>query len=34
MRQKKYDIFISYRRSSYDTANLVATRLRNVDGNR
>lgn len=25
---KKYDIFISYRRSSYDTANLVATRLR------
>lgn len=26
--QKKYDIFISYRRSSYDTANLVATRLR------
>lgn len=28
---KKYDIFISYRRSSYDTANLVATRLR-ADG--
>ncbi len=27
---KKYDIFISYRRSSYDTANLVATRLRAV----
>lgn len=25
---KKYDIFISYRRSSYDTANLIATRLR------
>lgn len=25
---KKHDIFISYRRSSYDTANLVATRLR------
>ena len=24
----KYDIFISYRRSSYDTANLIATRLR------
>lgn len=23
-----YDIFISYRRSSYDTANLIATRLR------
>lgn len=28
MKQKQYDIFISYRRSSYDTANLVATRLR------
>ena len=27
MKQKKYDIFISYRRSSYDTANLIATRL-------
>lgn len=25
-----YDIFISYRRSSYDTANLIATRLRSV----
>lgn len=25
---KHYDIFISYRRSSYDTANLIATRLR------
>lgn len=24
----KYDVFISYRRSSYDTANLIATRLR------
>ncbi len=24
---KKYDIFISYRRSSYDVANLIATRL-------
>lgn len=24
----KYDIFISYRRSSYETANLIATRLR------
>ena len=23
-----YDIFISYRRSSYDTANLIATRLK------
>lgn len=28
MQPKQYDIFISYRRSSYDTANLVATRLR------
>lgn len=27
---KQYDIFISYRRSSYDTANLIATRLRSV----
>ena len=25
---KKYDIFISYRRSSYETANLIATRLK------
>lgn len=25
---EKYDVFISYRRSSYDTANLIATRLR------
>ena len=24
---KKYDIFISYRRSSYETASLIATRL-------
>lgn len=30
MKQKKYDIFISYRRSSYDTANLIATRLKSV----
>ena len=27
---EKYDIFISYRRSSYDTANLIATRLRSA----
>lgn len=27
---EKYDIFISYRRSSYDTANLVATRLKAI----
>lgn len=25
---KRYDIFISYRRTSYETANLIATRLR------
>ncbi len=24
----EYDVFISYRRSSYDTANLIATRLK------
>lgn len=28
MSKKQYDIFISYRRSSYDTANLIATRLK------
>lgn len=27
---KQYDIFISYRRSSYDTANLIATRLKSA----
>lgn len=27
---KKYDIFISYRRSSYETANLIATRLKSA----
>lgn len=27
---KRYDIFISYRRSSYDTANLIATRLKSA----
>ena len=26
--KQKYDIFVSYRRSSYDTANLIATRLK------
>lgn len=30
MRQNKYDIFISYRRTAYDTANLVAEKLRNA----
>ncbi len=28
MGQQKYDIFISYRRTSYETANLIATRLK------
>ena len=28
MKAQQYDIFISYRRSSYDTANLIATRLK------
>lgn len=28
MSKKQYDIFISYRRSSYDIANLIATRLK------
>lgn len=27
MMKKRYDIFISYRRSSFDTANLIATKL-------
>lgn len=30
MKQKKYDIFISYRRSSFDSANLIATRLKSI----
>lgn len=30
MGQNKYDIFISYRRTAYDTANLVAEKLRNA----
>ena len=30
MKTKKYDVFISYRRSSYDTANLIATRLKSA----
>lgn len=30
MKTQKYDIFISYRRSSYDTANLIATRLKSA----
>lgn len=32
-KSKKYDIFISYRRSSYDVANLIATRLQSVGYN-
>lgn len=27
---KKYDIFVSYRRTSYETANLIATRLKSA----
>lgn len=27
---KKFDVFISYRRTSYDTANLIATRLKSA----
>lgn len=30
MKQTKYDIFISYRRTAYDTANLIAEKLRNA----
>lgn len=30
MAQKKYDVFISYRRTSYDTANLIAVKLRHA----
>lgn len=30
MKRKGYDIFISYRRTAYDTANLVAEKLRNA----
>lgn len=30
MKQNRYDIFISYRRTAYDTANLVAEKLRNA----
>lgn len=30
MVKNKYDIFISYRRTSYDTANLIATKLRHA----
>lgn len=30
MTDSKYDIFISYRRTAYDTANLVAEKLRNA----
>ena len=26
--EKKYDIFISYRRTAFETANLLATRLK------
>ena len=30
MKKVKYDIFISYRREAYDTANLIAEKLRNA----
>ncbi len=30
MEQSKYDIFISYRRTAYDTANLIAEKLRHA----
>lgn len=30
MKQTKYDIFISYRRTAYDTANLIAVKLRHA----
>lgn len=30
MKKEKYDIFISYRRSAYDTANLIAVKLRHA----
>lgn len=30
MKGKKYDIFISYRRTAYDTANLIAEKLRHA----
>lgn len=30
MKREKYDIFISYRRTAYDTANLIAVKLRHA----
>lgn len=30
MKQTKYDIFVSYRRTAYDTANLIAEKLRHA----
>lgn len=30
MKQAKYDVFVSYRRSAYDTANLIAVKLRHA----
>ena len=33
MGQRKYDIFISYRRTAYDTANLIAEKLRHAGYN-
>lgn len=33
MESRKYDIFISYRRTAYDTANLIAEKLRHAGYN-
>lgn len=33
MEQTKYDVFISYRRTAFDTANLIAEKLRNAGYN-
>ena len=30
MKKETYDIFISYRRTAYDTANLIAVKLRHA----
>ena len=30
MKKENYDIFISYRRTAYDTANLIAVKLRHA----
>ena len=30
MKKVKYDVFVSYRRTAYDTANLIAEKLRHA----